>query len=195
MNKKIEAMSDARIKAAIENAQKGISQYIEIMKMFVQVDDVSKCCAFQRLYEYFYRVTPRQPEWYGTYYKTLQEGKTNPNINFECVLNRLLLYGKCEFSFSSKLIATINPKMPPWDSKVKKFTGFNMPRSRTRDRINVAAKTYQNLVNCYCKFLQSDNGIRCLNLFDEKVYEYDKNIDLGKITKVKKIDFILWKYR
>ena len=78
---------------------------------------------YRRIFNSFYQV--RQNEtWRKVYYDFFQDVKSNKDITFREVIdglqNRLKDAGIKSFepSFASKMLATINPNKPIWDSRV-----------------------------------------------------------------------------
>jgi hypothetical protein len=177
-----------QVSRAIEKAKKGIAQYIEIMELLPRVD-VSCHASFQRKYNAFYRVRQRPEAWYVGYYSLMQASKgTQPT--FEQIIDRLyLLTSRYEPSFSSKLVATLNPRKPVWDVHILKNTGHTPPAYTAKNKIELAKAAYFSIERWYQEFLRSDDGKVCIEVFDELVPDHEK------ITNLKKVDFILWQMR
>jgi len=64
-------MDQRTIVRAINDAQKGIRQYLEIMRLFPDTN-VSVNTDFQKKYNSFYRVRQRDTHFYETYYQYMQ---------------------------------------------------------------------------------------------------------------------------
>lgn len=185
-------MTQKEIKEAIKNASDGINQYIIIMDMLGKVN-VSNNAEFQRLYNGFYRMRQLPAIWYQTYYSYLENNKNNINISFDNVLDELYQETAiCSPSYSSKLVATINPNKPIWDKYILQNISLTPPRYGTYPaRIPNTRAVYQSIVNWYADFLPSDDGRLYIEIFNRNV-----PVDVArKITDVKKVDFILWKKR
>lgn len=194
-------MNKQQIQEAIARAQDGINQYIEIMEMLHRVD-VSQSEEFQGLYNHYYEinVARRPAEWRQIYYQILEREKNNLDINFDDVLNQLsCIDEQCNFSFTSKLIATINPDKPTLDTHILRNTGHRRPQSNNLEgRIAEANLLYRCIQNWYDNFLQSAKGITYGIIFDMKVpnRHYNKaNHGQVEFTELKKVDFILWQHR
>lgn len=98
-------------KAIIHTIEPGLRKYQAIMTNFNAVD-VSSDAEFQRKFNGFYKVRQRNQSFYNTYYSLMERSKGQP-IGFRDILEQLYNdLGRLEPSFSSKLIATINPDMP-----------------------------------------------------------------------------------
>ncbi len=168
-----------------ENIKSGVEKYKLIMKKYCEVN-VSKDKDFQRLYNGFYRVAHRSKEWYLRYYQIL-EGLKIKNRSFEDILRALDIQGtgRIEASFSSKMCATRNPDYPIIDKWVLKRMGWSLPHTKASNRIEKTARLYDSLIRRYEDLLSNREGRRYIKWFDEICPK-------TKITKVKKIDFILW---
>jgi len=164
-----------------------LRKYIEIMNLVHNVD-VSEDTSFQRLYNGYYRVRQRKPEFYSRYYSFMESNKIK-GVSFKDAL--LYLYrefGWIEASFSSKLVATINPDMPIWDSVVLGHLQLHRPQYASRDRIKKTIDIYDKICDWYQRFLHSSDGMDMIRAFDQ-AYPYTD------ISAVKKVDFILWQTR
>ena len=164
----------------------GLKTYDEIQNTFNKVD-VSSDKKFQKEFNGFYRVR-RDLNWRKCYYDLFEEVKKDPSKqNFDYILNSIYKKtGKFEPSFSSKMLATLNPNYPSWDQYVLKNTGIKAPSVKN---INSLVATYKDIEVWYKKFIVSPAG---------KTYiaEFDKNFpNYNKINDVKKIDFLLWAKR
>ncbi|MEG2655504.1 MAG: hypothetical protein RSA29_07390 [Clostridium sp.] len=98
--------------------------------------------------------------------------------------------GRVEASFSSKLVATINPNLPILDSMVLGNIGISMPGAYKDDdyRIEEIIKIYYIVVEWYEEVLKSNKAKDMIKMFDEKYPD-------SNISEIKKIDFILWQIR
>ena len=170
-----------------DKLKNGLDKYISIMQDF-ESTDVSAELKFQTKFKGFYRIR-RNQEFCNQYFSILQEHKKNKMLSFENVLTALLTTGKLEASFSSKLLATINPELPVWDKEVlRNIDSELMPSSSTGDRIKDAVQKYNAMVDYYKVKIQSEEGKQMIQMFD-------KNYPGSNITDLKKIDLILWQTR
>lgn len=166
---------------------KGLNKYISIMHDFESTDVFAEL-NFQKKFKGFYKIR-RNQEFCNQYFSILQKHKKNKILSFEYVLTALLTNGKLEASFSSKLLATINPELPVWDKEVLRNIESELkPLSSTGDRIKDAVHKYNAMADYYKIKLQSDEGKQMIQLFDDKY-------PATNITNLKKIDFILWQTR
>jgi predicted DNA-binding protein YlxM (UPF0122 family) len=180
-------MTKNQIERAIVNAGKGIAQYEAIMNI-VNTVDVSKDKEFQRLYNNFYRVRQRSTKWYREYYSLMELSKGN-DVSFNVVLDTILKKtGNVEASFSSKLVATLNPERPVWDKYVLQNTKHHEPSPTDKSRVPLIKTTYRSISKWYETFLKSADGQLCVKIFDERMPS-------NKFTNLKKLDFVLWQTR
>lgn len=94
-----------------------------------------------------------------------------------------------EPSFSSKLVATLNPDKPVWDIHVLRNINQKAPAYYSPNKIEDAKGCYANMEDWYQTFLASDQGTGWIKQFNELIIEHDK------LTDLKKVDFILWQMR
>jgi hypothetical protein len=181
-------MDKIQIEEAIGKAKRGIFQYLEIMDLLSKVN-VAENEEFQRKYNAFYRVRQRSAEWYRTYYSFMQESK-GQKPTFECVLNYMhRSLNRCEPSFSSKLVATLNPEEPIWDTFVLKNLKIKVPPYSDKNRIKKTDEAYKAIQDWYMNFLSSAEGRLVIGCFNKLVDNH------SKITNIKKVDFVLWQTR
>lgn len=181
-------MEEILIVEAITKAKKGISQYLEIMELFPKVD-VAENRDFQRKFNAFYRVRQRSREWYAEYFSSMQRLKGSKPC-FDDVLDHLNnALGRYEPSFSSKLVAIVDPEQPVWDVFVLKNTETGIPSYTSRNKVEQAKTAYDTIQEWYKTFLGSDDGSLVVRVFDRMVPEH------SRITNLKKVDFVLWQSR
>lgn len=172
-----------------KNIENGLQKYLQIMKS-VRNSNVQENEEFQRSFNGFYRVMKKPKDFYIALFECIENNK-DKKISFEQVLEFFYLKsGKMEASFSSKVVATINPNFPVWDKEVLarlnlKAPSYNMDKKVRFEKI---VKTYNDIVLWYSEFLKTEQARDMLKVFDEKVGVYD-------ITDLKKIDLILWQTR
>lgn len=176
--------------AAIAKARPGIAQYLEIMEQLPGVN-VAEDRIFQRRFNAFYRIRQRPADWYQTYYACMQECRMMlPAPTFDDVLDHLWRsLGRYEPSFASKLIATLDPEQPVWDTFIMMNTGVRPPSYTSKSKVAQAKTAYRAVQDWYARFLTSDEGSLVLRIFNDTVQEHHRIRDL------KKVDFVLWQTR
>jgi len=181
-------VDESQVVAAINKARKGIAQYLEIMGLLPNVD-VSRDRNFQRKYNAFYRVRQRPKEWYELYFSYLESSKAKAPT-FDTVIDHLFsALGRYEPSFSSKLVATLDPHQPVWDRFVLKNTGQKSPYYTAKDRIEKAKIVYRSIQAWYQEYMRSEEGRNVIGIFNREVQDHQR------VTDLKKIDFVLWQTR
>ena len=173
----------------LQERKSDIAKYCDLLQRSFEIN-VANDRAFQKAFTAFYRVR-RDDEWRQYYFKLFEElknRKTAPSFG-EIQLRLFQHCGQIESSFSSKMLATIDPNMPIWDSYILKNLGFNLKGRTKEERLSCAVVLYESICNWYTDFLKTDEAKEMLDLFNETFPEFNH------ITPLKKIDFILWAMR
>jgi len=173
----------------LQERKSDIAKYCDLLQRSSKIN-VANDRAFQKAFTAFYRVR-RDDEWRQYYFKLFEElknRKTAPSFG-EIQLRLFQHCGQIESSFSSKMLATIDPNMPIWDSYILKNLGLKLKGRTKEERLSCAVVLYESICNWYTDFLKTDEAKEMLDLFNETFPEFDR------ITPLKKIDFILWAMR
>ena len=166
----------------------GIDKYSTIQNIFLETDVSQDVEGFQKLFNSFY-VVRRNSEWRKQYYNIFESLKTQHEpVSFEMILSKLLFSGRIEASYSSKMLATLNPDMPIWDQYVLKNAGI-APPSEGAGKFDSTVDVYTQLCKWYESYLKTDNAKACITHFNNTFPEYQS------ISDIKKIDFYLWMKR
>lgn len=155
--------------------------------------DVSANAAFQKKFNGLYRVRFRPAEWKKVYYAWMEKMKTNPNPSFEETMNHLYQQtGKIEPSFSSKLVAIINPHAPVYDSVVASHLGLNAPKQYLPDhvRIQAFAELYTSLSNQMNRLIEQPDFPQLSRALDAQFPKF-----APALTSMRKLDLLLWQFR
>lgn len=97
--------------------------------------------------------------------------------------------GNVEASFSSKMIATIDPEKPILDQYVLQNLGLELKGKNPREKIGNAVEIYHRIEAWYAEYLKTDEALENIAEFDRWLPSY------AWITDVKKIDYLLWSKR
>ena len=165
----------------------GFDKYRQIMET-VWKTDVSADSEFQRTFNAFYRVR-RDTKWRKAYYDLFEEMKDS-EPSFEKIIGKLYeITGNVEASFSSKMLATIDPNKPIWDRYVVQNLCLDVKGKTKIERMDCMISQYDCMIDWYDTFLSSKNGKDCVSEFDRILPGYIW------MSPVKKIDFYLWSIR
>jgi len=163
---------------------KDVERYSLILELYTNssiVDDSE----FQRKFNAFYRVR-RSAEWRAVFYEIFAREKGS-TPSFAMILNEIYQKtGNIEGSFTSKLLATINPNLPIWDQYVLKNIGLKVKETSKEEKLKNAVELYGKMVDWYNDFLISTDGQQCIAEFDKRFPQY------SYFSEIKKADFILW---
>lgn len=180
-------MNTEQIDRAIERVRPGLNKYERIQRLITKVN-VSMDRDFQKSFNGFYRVRQRPISFYQIFYDYMENVK-NESPSFERTLIHMHKeLGRVEASFSSKLVATINPQLPIWDSIVLKNIGLKPPAYHRKNRIGESIEVYERLTNWYKDFLLTEKAKTIIEQFD-RVYPE------AAISDLKKVDLVLWQFR
>lgn len=173
----------------LEQRKASIARYYDLLQLSAAVN-VAEDLSFQKAFTAFYRLR-RDKHWRAYYFELFERMKSRKTqASFEEI--QLRLFQKCgqiESSFSSKMLATINPDMPIWDSYVLKNLGLKLRGKNKEERFSMAVVLYDNICSWYKDFLKTDESKEMIGMFDQAFPEY------SNITEIKKIDFIIWALR
>lgn len=165
----------------------GAAKYDFIMKRFL-VTDVSMDEEFQRRFTGFYRIR-RSKELFLTKYYALMESLKGKPASFEDIVREIHTFiGTIEPSFSSKMLATLNPNMPVWDQYVLMNAGIAAPKPYNVT-IERCVETYGKVIQFYADLLNAKEAKEMVAIFNQRFPEYQH------FTTIKKIDLMLWQKR
>lgn len=170
--------------------QLGFNNYEYLIK---NVDVVNKA-NYQKKFNSFYRVRSKTKGWYEIYYKYFYSIKDNKTISFDMIIDYLFENlpktkkgnNLVEASFSSKMLATINPEMPILDSKVLDKMNLNKDGSNPQEKLKQAKKTYSEICFRYSRFYQTSDFKKVESIFDQAFPDYKW------VSKAKKVDWFMY---
>ena len=159
----------------LDRVKIGIDKYNWIMKRVHEVD-VSIDTEFQRVYNGFYRMRQRPSGFYASYYTYLEQHKHNRELTFEDIVTYLYREtSSIHASFSSKLLATVNPDMPIWDKFVLQNLGLRTPYHYESNRLQKTVQLYERI----CEWYKSSEATEKLNEFNKLFPNVDTPIFSG----------------
>lgn len=164
----------------------GLDGYEYIMEN-VWKTDVSKDKDFQRRYNYFYKVR-RNQDWRDGFYRVFEESKGRcDEVTFEDILRDIYGFSKTiEASFSSKMLATINPNHPIWDSQALKILGIKVIGKSAQEKLDFIISAYDEMERWYADYLKTENAKENIKVWDRMLPHH------RGLSPVKKIDYMLW---
>lgn len=161
----------------------GLDKYKIIMNGDISSKDI------QDVFTHYYRVRRDKEAWLPKYYKLFELAKKD-HYNFEQIIRTIYLWeNKIEASFSSKMLATIDPNKPIWDSRVLKNLRLTLKGNTPEERLDNAVILYDEIEVLYTNYLETDEA-------KENIIEFDRILpDYKDISNIKKIDCLLWSMR
>ena len=166
--------------------KEGIDLYNKIMEKVEPLNE-----NFQKKFSRFYRVR-RNQDWKKAFFQIFHESLKKRK--FKDILEELWRKtDQMEASFASKMLHTLNPQMPIWDSIVVVHQlGIKVPVKKNKatdndekDRMGKIIAIYEQLCKGYDSFINTNHG-------KELIQKFDKQNPKTNIENIKKIDFILW---
>ena len=128
----------------------GFAKYKKIQEDFKKVD-VATNKDFQTLFNDYYQVR-RNANWRNCYYTYFQENKDrSPSFNdiidylFENATSNQNRPNPVEASFSSKMLATIDPNMPILDKKVLDNMSLSVEGRNPQEKLEDAKRIYEKI--------------------------------------------------
>lgn len=149
--------------------------------------NVSVDAEYQRKFSGYYKMRFVSPQYRDCFFSLFENIKNDTEFSFKDIAMQLFqVDGKHEFSFISKMLHTIDPKRPIYDSQVDQ--ALHIHRTYPSD---IAFKIYQDekILN------QISMTYRCLEMSAEMVdplIAFDQIMPNRSMTIEKKIDFLLW---
>jgi len=171
----------------LEEIRNKLESYDYLMKNLLKTD-VAKDSRYQRRYNGFYQVR-RSEEWRAKYYDLLECAKRNPKIDFPEVIRKLHdLTNQVEPSFSSKLVATVRPELPVYDTKVRERMRVRVPPQAMipKDRVTKWIEEYKRMIQIAGAAVRKGKFEKLRDKFRKTFPAYD-------FTDTKKLDLMLWR--
>lgn len=186
----IVSLTTQQIDSSLESVKIGLAKYLNIQKLLDELTGkpLKDNTAFRKSFNGFYRIRQKPAAWYDAFYELLDESRSQ-SIDFATILRSLhKVTDRYEASFASKLVATLNPKMPVIDSIVLKNLNTKLPYQSDPNRFDTICSLYEEINRCYTEYLQSEQGRYLVSQF-RKIYPD------ADITEIKMLDLILWQVR
>ena len=171
-----------------DELRKVVQTYRTIMNNFEGCKKESVEEFDEKEYSIFYMLNMRSEEWRKNYFCVLNEYRGSKEIDYEVILDKISIDdNRVEASYASKLLATIDSDCPIIDSCVRFVLGIGDAEGKDfKERKKDAIKKYEWLKSFYTNDKYGDFRKKCLKIFNDVISKDDR------ISKTKKIDFILW---
>lgn len=171
----------------LQNLESDLHKY-EFIVSQVHNTDLSSNKEFQKAFNGFFKMRQRSQEFYTLYFSLFESLKTQ-SPDFSTIIKTLYCEtNRVEASFSSKMLATIDPTYPILDKFVLQNFGLKLPYPSSKNRIEKTISVYDDIINRYQSFMGTSECTELLQKFDAQFPN-------STISDIKKIDFVLWKLR
>jgi hypothetical protein len=126
------------------------------------------------------------------YFKIMQEKRDHEVIDPSDVAKRLYQFKRIkgdnslQFSFTTKLMHTVNNAYPIYDSEASRVFNFTRPDEKDYE------KRLKNYVMQYNEISKTYKAILSNNLLDSTLKLFDETFKNNNLPNVKKIDFVFW---
>jgi hypothetical protein len=180
--------NEDQVAQALQKIGKPLKKYLWLQERVTTLTNLQSDEDFCRRFSGFYRVRARDAAWRSAYFGLMGELRGQP-LDFRKCLTRLqTVTGRIEASFTSKLLATLDPNLPVIDSVVLGHLGLRLPPWGAPDRIEKATDVYRSLTDALAEYISSAAGKRAIAAFRAAYRD-------TQITDVKIIDLFLWQTR
>ena len=171
----------------------GHRPYLELMRMIADPRiDVSTNEDFQALYKGYYFPAPISHEFLNLYFQYMQESRYQCP-SFRAAIESIRDFsGQVHYSFTSKLLHTLNPQNPVLDKHIMRLLGFQLMDSNSgnyTERINYYCNVFDTVSNEYRNYANAPFMKEAIEHFNCLFPEY-RNIDYSK-----KVDMLLFRLR
>jgi hypothetical protein len=155
------SLSDQQISAALPALVRHLPRYLWLQEQARGLHQIQKDKAFRTEFGAFYKFRTRDDAWRDTYFILMDELRGG-SLDFPDCLTRLYrATNRVEASFTSELLATLNPDLPVIDSVVSRHAGLKLQYwGSPEKRMSVACEVYSETKQRMNEFLHSTSGQR-----------------------------------
>jgi hypothetical protein len=180
MLKKIE-LDLSRIREALEATDIKKGTYDSIMNDLSKID-ISQSAKYIKTYSSYYGMSRfRKDDYKKIYFDFLEKNKYNQALEFSEIINHMYAEtGKCDASFSSKLLHTVLPDKPIIDSRVVYHLSWKKPQ-----KLHDVIDFYDEMVFRYEEYMKMRGCAEIIATFDTLFPE-------THWTPMKKLDTAIW---
>ena len=142
---------------------------------------------YRKRYGHYYGMRFVSNEYRERYFQMMEDLKNTPRVSFREISQQLYLVDqKHEFSFISKLLHTIDPSCPIYDSRVARVLGITRyPKKDFQKVLKRDEGILDKIRNVYHQ-LETDSQLT------ELLIQIDQRTPDKPMSIEKKLDFILW---
>ena len=187
---------DTNINSIIEQiSQEDIDIYISIQDQFLIKDgNIENDSIFRYLFKKFYLSSSARfltEKSYDLYFSILSNLKITKLDNITDIIKYLLeklkpMRNKLEYSYTSKILHTINPRFPIYDSYIRKALNLRVIEGDSDDqKINDFLNHYNKINQIYREIIKN-------NLLETPIEKLGKKRIISRLSPVKTIDFLFW---
>jgi hypothetical protein len=178
----------------IENIDQESIDVYNFLKIEFKKSNVNENHLFQFVFRSFYRIDNAglTPEFKKEYFKILEQNRNKKQFDFEKVLRRLFSFpnrkgqNTLQFSFATKMLNTIDDKMPIYDSEVAKIFSLSRPyQTEFGIKLDKYLDQLDKIQNGYEQIVEKNLLPKTIGLFDQVFKD-------NKLSEMKKMDFIFW---
>lgn len=178
----------------IENIDIESVEVYNFLKSQFEISNVNENYLFQFVFRSFYRLDNAglTPKFKIEFFRILEEIRNQKTFNFEEILKQLYNFpnrkgqNTLQFSFVTKMLNTIDNKMPIYDSEVAKMFNVSRPYYNEFDK---KLEVYLNQLNLIQESYEKIIKENLLPIVNEKFNQKFKNHNL---EEMKRLDFIFW---
>lgn len=143
---------------------------------------------YQKNFNKFFMIR-RDEKWREIYYTYFEKMKNNTNISFEEIIKYMYSKtGNIEASYSSKMLAIINPNMPIWDQYIINNLELKVEGKTKKERLNNTICVYNEIIKKEKELLKRHDVKQSIKEFRNKYNDYE-------LTDIKILDYLLWNNR
>lgn len=152
---------------------------------------------YQFVFRSFYRLDNAglTPQFKSHFFELLSEAKASGQTDLESIVFQLREFvnrkgqSTLQFSFATKMAASVDSRIPVFDSKIGSVFGFRTPSSykKFEERLRDYIEFHSQLCSLYERILEENQLKQAREMF-RSLYQ----CDASEVPEVKVLDFIFW---
>lgn len=171
--------------------------YCFLRQRILEVDAAAQDRLFQFLFRSFYRLDSAglTDEFKTRFFQLLQAARSSGEIDIGAVVRDLYRIrnrkgqASVQYSFATKLVATVNDASPIYDAEVAAVFGFRPPYAHEpfEDRLAKYSAFHKKLTTLYQSISETGRLLQARSRFRE-LYE----VPPSAVSETKVLDFLFW---